>query len=126
MMSCRQASSAPSPKRLTGVIRRAKPALESKEFNMDTQGEAAERRAPAPMPLPRAANQPMHVPIAGRFEWLRRFPIASWAPIPLRLIVGYGFMEHGFAKLARGPDAFPAILQALGVPAPDGSRSWLR
>src|SRR5262249_8974503 len=27
-------------------------------------------------------------------------------------------MEHGFAKLARGPDAFPAILQALGVPAP--------
>ena len=41
-----------------------------------------------------------------------------WAPIPLRLIVGYGFMEHGFAKLARGFDAFPAILQALGVPAP--------
>jgi putative oxidoreductase len=27
-------------------------------------------------------------------------------------------MEHGFAKLARGFDAFPAILQALGVPAP--------
>jgi hypothetical protein len=27
-------------------------------------------------------------------------------------------MEHGFAKLARGLDAFPAILQALGVPAP--------
>jgi hypothetical protein len=27
-------------------------------------------------------------------------------------------MEHGFAKLARGPDAFPIILQALGVPAP--------
>src|SRR5215813_10944202 len=47
-----------------------------------------------------------------------RSPIARWAPIPLRVIVGYGFMEHGFAKLARGPDAFPAILQALGVPAP--------
>ena len=45
-------------------------------------------------------------------------PIARWAPVPLRLIVGYGFMEHGFAKLARGLDAFPAILQALGVPAP--------
>jgi putative oxidoreductase len=27
-------------------------------------------------------------------------------------------MEHGFAKLARGLDAFPAILHALGVPAP--------
>jgi putative oxidoreductase len=27
-------------------------------------------------------------------------------------------MEHGVAKLARGIDAFPAILQAIGVPAP--------
>jgi len=36
----------------------------------------------------------------------------------VRLIVGYGFVEHGIAKLARGLDAFPAILQALGVPAP--------
>jgi putative oxidoreductase len=45
-------------------------------------------------------------------------PFARWAPFPLRLIVGYGFMEHGFAKLARGVDAFPVILQALGVPAP--------
>jgi putative oxidoreductase len=44
--------------------------------------------------------------------------LARWAPIPLRLIVGYGFMEHGFAKLGRGPDAFTAILQAIGVPAP--------
>lgn len=41
-----------------------------------------------------------------------------WAPIPLRLIVGYGFLAHGLAKLARGPDAFPAILQAMGIPAP--------
>src|SRR5882724_9549897 len=44
--------------------------------------------------------------------------IARWAPIPLRLIVGYGFMEHGFAKLARGPEAFAAILHAIGVPGP--------
>ena len=51
-------------------------------------------------------------------DLISRSPIARWAPLPLRLIVGYGFMEHGFAKLARGPDAFPAILQALGVPAP--------
>src|SRR3954451_9740488 len=43
---------------------------------------------------------------------------AGWAPLPLRLIVGYGFMEHGFAKLARGADGFVAILQAIGVPAP--------
>jgi putative oxidoreductase len=52
------------------------------------------------------------------FPMLRRFPIARWAPIPLRLIVGYGFMEHGFAKLARGSDAFATILDAIGVPGP--------
>ena len=51
-------------------------------------------------------------------DLISRSPIARWAPVPLRLIVGYGFMEHGFAKLARGPDAFPAILEAIGVPAP--------
>ena len=51
-------------------------------------------------------------------DLISRSAIARWAPIPLRLIVGYGFMQHGFAKLARGPDAFPEILQALGVPAP--------
>src|SRR5947209_19168097 len=51
-------------------------------------------------------------------DLISRSPIARWAPVPLRLIVGYGFMEHGFAKLARSLDAFPAILQALGVPAP--------
>lgn len=53
-----------------------------------------------------------------------RFPIASWAPIPLRLIVGYGFLEHGIAKLSRGPDAFVAILQAMGVPEPH-LMAWL-
>ena len=57
-------------------------------------------------------------------DLISRSPIARWAPVPLRLIVGYGFMEHGFAKLARGPDAFPAILQALGVPAPH-FMAWL-
>src|SRR5438874_12497992 len=42
----------------------------------------------------------------------------SWYAIPLRLIVGYGFIEHGYAKLARGPDSFTAILHALGLPLP--------
>jgi len=27
-------------------------------------------------------------------------------------------MAHGFTKLSKGPDAFAAILQAIGVPAP--------
>ena len=62
---------------------------------------------------------------SSRFEFLSRGraflarpSIARWAPIPLRLIVGYGFMEHGFAKLSRGPEAFAAILHTMGVPAP--------
>jgi putative oxidoreductase len=44
--------------------------------------------------------------------------LARWAPVALRLIVGYGFMEHGWAKLARGPESFIHILQALGMPLP--------
>ena len=46
------------------------------------------------------------------------FAINRWPLLPLRLIVGFGFMEHGLAKLAKGPDAFASILQAMGVPAP--------
>jgi len=42
----------------------------------------------------------------------------AWYAIPLRLIVGYGFMQHGYAKLARGPESFANILHALNVPAP--------
>jgi DoxX len=45
-------------------------------------------------------------------------PLSQAWPIPLRLIVGYGFMEHGYAKLARGPESFANILHALNVPAP--------
>jgi putative oxidoreductase len=49
--------------------------------------------------------------------------LGSWAAIPLRLIVGYGFMEHGYAKIVKGPEHFAAILHAIGVPAPD-LMSW--
>ncbi len=52
------------------------------------------------------------------FDLPGRFPIARWAPIALRLVVGCGFMEHSFAKLSKGPDALAAILHALAVPAP--------
>ncbi len=54
----------------------------------------------------------------GLFDGPGRFGLGRWAPIPLRLIVGYGFMEHGFAKWNKGPEAFAAILHAIGVPSP--------
>jgi putative oxidoreductase len=60
----------------------------------------------------------------GRFAFPDRAALARWAPIPLRLIVGYGFMQHGFAKLSKGPEAFAAILHAMGVPVPH-FMAWL-
>jgi putative oxidoreductase len=41
-----------------------------------------------------------------------------YAPLPLRAILGAGFIQHGWAKMAKGPDAFAGILQALHVPLP--------
>jgi putative oxidoreductase len=56
--------------------------------------------------------------------FLVRPSVARWAAFPLRLIVGYGFMEHGLAKLSKGPEAFAAILHTIGVPAPH-LMAWL-
>ena len=47
-----------------------------------------------------------------------RWGLARWAPLPLRLITGYGFMEHGYAKIVKNPETFARILHTLGVPAP--------
>ncbi len=49
----------------------------------------------------------------------RLHPVAVWWAVPLRLIVGYGFIDHGLAKLLRGPSGFATTLDALGVPSPD-------
>lgn len=61
---------------------------------------------------------------SSRFAFLKGPLLARWGPIPLRLIVGYGFMEHGFAKLSKGPENFAVILHAMGVPAPH-FMAWL-
>jgi putative oxidoreductase len=56
------------------------------------------------------------------FSILRRVGIslppvpAAWYAIPLRLIIGFGFLQHGYAKLVRGPEAFIAILHTIGMP----------
>lgn len=45
--------------------------------------------------------------------------LVRWAPVPVRLIVGFGFAAHGYAKLVNGPDRFIGILGSMGVPAPE-------
>jgi len=42
----------------------------------------------------------------------------GWYALPLRLIIGFGFMQHGYAKLTRGPEAFIDVLHAMGLPNP--------
>ncbi|UVT20125.1 MAG: DoxX family protein [Nitrospira sp.] len=44
--------------------------------------------------------------------------LRPWTPLLLRVIVGYGFMAHGYAKLSRGPEQFISIVTAIGIPMP--------
>jgi putative oxidoreductase len=44
--------------------------------------------------------------------------ISRYAALPLRAIVGIGFLQHGYSKLSKGPEAFASILYALHVPFP--------
>jgi len=48
----------------------------------------------------------------------------KWAPLPLRLIIGYGFLAHGWAKLSRGPEGFARLLEQIGTPLP-GVMAWV-
>lgn len=43
----------------------------------------------------------------------------QWALLPLRLVLGYGFVAHGLAKLSRGPAEFARLLQHIGAPLPE-------
>jgi len=40
------------------------------------------------------------------------------APLFLRLVIGFGFMAHGWAKLSRGPMGFEKLLSQLNIPFP--------
>jgi putative oxidoreductase len=46
-----------------------------------------------------------------------------WAPLPLRLAIGYGFAAHGWAKLSRGPAGFAALIHQTGMPFPTAT-AW--
>ena len=61
----------------------------------------------------------MHMKFASTLRRLAFAPLPAppgFFALPLRLIVGYGFLAHGYAKLARGPDVFIGILHAIGMP----------
>jgi len=47
-----------------------------------------------------------------------------WIPVPLRIILGVGFVVHGWAKLSRGPAAFAELLKQAHVPLPLAN-AWL-
>jgi putative oxidoreductase len=47
-----------------------------------------------------------------------------WVPIPIRLILGVGFMAHGWAKWNRGPAVFAELLKQAHVPLPLAN-AWL-
>jgi len=42
----------------------------------------------------------------------------GWAPFVLRLVIGFGFMAHGLAKLEKGPESFSHLLVQLNIPFP--------
>ena len=48
----------------------------------------------------------------------------QWVPLPLRLIIGFGFMAHGWAKLSRGPSGFAKLLTQIGAPLPEAT-AWV-
>lgn len=49
----------------------------------------------------------------------------EWAPLPLRLVFGFGFAYHGFPKLFSGAGhaEFVGMLAGLGIPVP-GLMAW--
>ena len=59
----------------------------------------------------RSSDRPVAGPIDFRI-------VSRWAPLSLRLIVGYGFLAHGYAKLSRGPETFAVVLHTIGIPMP--------
>jgi putative oxidoreductase len=50
---------------------------------------------------------------------LRKLKVpGTWTLLPLRLVVGLGFLLHGLAKLNRGPAKFALLLEYTGAPYP--------
>src|SRR5262249_19716230 len=98
--------------------RPAASALEGSRFAIRTGRRAAmeflargEAQSQAPLPRSGWPEDPvLEFPNGDRWR--------EWAPIPIRMILGVGFIVHGWAKWARGPAAFAELLNQVGVPWP--------
>ncbi|MGB9474965.1 MAG: DoxX family protein [Candidatus Udaeobacter sp.] len=58
------------------------------------------------------------------FEFLNGERWRRWVPVPIRMILGVGFIVHGWAKWSRGPAAFAELLKQAHVPFPIAN-AWL-
>ena len=58
------------------------------------------------------------------FKLRKRALWGQWVPLPLRLIIGFGFMAHGWAKLSGGPSGFAKLLAQIGAPLPEAT-AWV-
>jgi putative oxidoreductase len=58
-----------------------------------------------------------------KIQWPIHFE-PRWTLLPLRLVIGIGFLAHGLAKWTRGPAKFGLLLQQAGVPFPFHT-AWL-
>ncbi len=53
------------------------------------------------------------------FRFFEKVKLPSrWTLLPIRLVIGIGFLAHGLAKWNRGPAKFGSLLQNAGVPFP--------
>ncbi len=51
---------------------------------------------------------------------------SKWAPMPLRLVIGFGMVYHGYPKVfsGQGHEMFVGMLQGIGIPAA-GLMAWV-
>lgn len=72
------------------------------------------------MPIGGAAETFLSIQVIER----KQNGLVSWTLVPLRLILGYGFIVHGWAKWSRGPAGFARLLEQIGIPFPHLS-AWV-
>ena len=72
--------------------------------------------------MPDAQIKPLSL---NKLLFTRSAAIQKWSPLFLRLVMGYGYMVHGWAKLSGGsPAGFEKMITQIGVPFPHAT-AWI-